>query len=143
MAFPDFPIKGEMYAHNIFLSSLAEGGIVGFFLILCFFAMFLISVRRSLGESRVLLLASVSIFFLLQSQVSGDYYDSRLFWIFAMLAAADSRRPERVRDMPPQTRTGFWQSSPFAKFGLSSEAKGSQQNRLDTFGPESSAELPR
>lgn len=101
VTFPDFPTRGEMYAHNIFLSSLAEGGVVGFSLVLCFLAVFFISVRRRLGESRVLLLTCISIFFLLQSQLSGDYYDSRLFWVFAILAVVDSRNGEKKEGSLP------------------------------------------
>lgn len=133
--FPDFRISGEMYAHNIFLASLAEGGIVGFSLIFIFFAVFLMSLRRSLGESRVLLLASISIFFLLQSQLSGDYYDSRLFWIFAMLAVVDSRSAERGRGISSKARIEFWLTRTFARFRLTSEAKESHGYQSGTDRP--------
>jgi O-antigen ligase len=76
------------YAHNFVASVGAEGGLVG----LALLAVLLYGIARALGpitelspERTACLLAAMYIFF--ASLFSGDYYDTRLAWIFIAVAA--------------------------------------------------------
>ncbi len=97
--FPGLYPSGEMYAHNLVLSTLAEGGLVGAGLLMGFCIAFVVGIWHRLLVARVLLFATLATFFFLQSLLSGDYYDSRLFWLFALLAALElprnGKRPTR------------------------------------------------
>lgn len=103
--FPGLYPAGEMYVHNIVLATLAEGGLIGAVLLVGFCISFLVAIWRWLLLGRVLLFSVLATFFFLQSLLSGDYYDSRLFWLFALLAALeiprDGKQPILPRSRPP------------------------------------------
>jgi O-antigen ligase len=98
---------GEKYVHNLPLAVAAEGGAVG--LLLLILALWAIrreyarvrKSRRSL-ESRTA--AYCGIFIFGASLFSGDYYDTRLLWIFFLLAAihpaADARNTNEMEGYP-------------------------------------------
>jgi O-antigen ligase len=95
----------EQYVHNLPLAVAAEGGLIGLALLLGAVGALLAAYRsvppalRSL-ESRVALIGG--LFVGLASLFSGDYYDSRLMWIFLILAAtAGPRRTTAAPDGPP------------------------------------------
>lgn len=80
---PIFP-EGA-YAHNLILSSLAEGGLLATVpLLVTLVTLVLHGLRTTLVEYSVLF-ATLLFFIFLQSMVSGDYYDARFFWLFACL----------------------------------------------------------
>lgn len=80
---PIFP-EGA-YAHNLILSSLAEGGLLATVpLLVTLVTLVLHGLRTTLVEYSVLF-ATLLLFIFLQSMVSGDYYDARFFWLFACL----------------------------------------------------------
>lgn len=91
------PGEEGFHAHNLFLSTAAEGGVLSILLL----TGALIAVAFSLARARPLtvqvqFLALLSVFVLVASMFSGDYYDTRFLWYFATLAvvwsAPDIRR---------------------------------------------------
>lgn len=93
--------RGEegFHAHNIFLSTAAEGGVLS----TLFLIGTLIAVAVSLARARPLtvqvqFLALFSVFILLASMFSGDYYDTRFVWYFAALAVVWSAPKIRRED---------------------------------------------
>lgn len=87
-----FEIMGYgIYPHNIFLEILVETGILGF-LIFCstilYFIFTTIKYRFNLHWPSI---ASVFLYFL-SSQVSGDIYDSRALFLFAIMAITYNRK---------------------------------------------------
>jgi O-antigen ligase len=85
---------GAVYAHNYVLSVAAEGGVIGLGLLTTAVALWIATMRRlrpwsPLARSFVLAAA----FIVLASLASGDYYDARLAWCFAGLAAATASVP--------------------------------------------------
>ena len=84
------------YAHNLFVSIGAEGGLVGLALICATLASFALAIGRlrTLDPSTVYFMLG-GTFILLASMFSGYYYDTRFAWFFLLLACAakDSWRP--------------------------------------------------
>jgi O-antigen ligase len=90
---PDTVFDGESgsYAHNIFLSVAAEGGLIGLAFLLAALALPALPAARRVRMSADLILPfALAIFFLTVSQVSGDYYDSRLLWFYLLLFAGSA-----------------------------------------------------
>nr|WP_296063820.1 O-antigen ligase family protein [uncultured Actinoplanes sp.] len=87
------------YPHNYVLGVAAEGGVIGIGLLLAAILLWTRTVRGGGALPRMTGLAVASAAFVaLSSLFSGDYYDTRLFWLFAALAAAaaGARRDETV-----------------------------------------------
>lgn len=82
---------GLEYPHNLFLAAAAEGGLIGLVFLLLplmYMAKHLLS-KRPLGA--ITLCAWLASFFMLVSSMfSGDYYDSRFIWFFAIAALCSS-----------------------------------------------------
>jgi len=80
---------GMDYPHNYLLAVVGEGGLIGVTLLVLALTLWLRTVRT--GQNRAVegqaLLASAA-FVAIASAFSGGYYDARLAWIFAALAAA-------------------------------------------------------
>jgi len=72
-----------------FLAVAAEGGIVGLGLLLTSVALWVATVRRGRNHpmERSLTVAAAA-YVAISSLFSGDYYDARLAWLFAAMAAA-------------------------------------------------------
>ncbi|MCW2743421.1 MAG: putative O-antigen polymerase [Blastococcus sp.] len=100
--------SGEQYAHNLPLAVAAEGGLIGLALLLGAVGALLAAYRsvprvhRSV-ESRVALFGG--LFVGLASLFSGDYYDSRLMWIFLVLAATTGPRKPAAAPEAPQAQS--------------------------------------
>lgn len=74
------------YAHNIFLETFSEGGIVG----LCVIALLIVTALRILWNNRGHLdgaIVAALALVLIASQFSGDLYDSRGVFLFMLLSA--------------------------------------------------------
>lgn len=85
-----FPVSpaGDSYAHNLGLEAIGEGGLLlGVLLILLILA-FVWRAWRSGDVYRV-----VSVFFLACAMVSGDLYNSRFIFVFAILALHSPSEP--------------------------------------------------
>jgi hypothetical protein len=87
---------GEKYVHNLPLAVAVEGGAVGLLLLLLAFwasrhEYAAIPRAGRLLEARVS--ACCALFILVASFFSGDYYDTRLLWIFLLLAAVPASPP--------------------------------------------------
>jgi O-antigen ligase len=82
------------YPHNYVLGVAAEGGLIGLGLLTASLVLWTRVVRGG-GERPQLtgLAVASAVFVALSSLFSGDYYDSRLAWIFAALAAAAALTP--------------------------------------------------
>lgn len=80
------------YPHNLVLATMAEGGVVGLALLLAA----LLALLGIAWRGRKKLTVSYSLFaagfLFITTLFSGDYYDSRLLWLFLGLAAIDARR---------------------------------------------------
>ncbi|MEU4558769.1 O-antigen ligase family protein [Actinoplanes sp. NPDC023936] len=77
------------YPHNYVLGVAAEGGLVGLGLMTTAIALWTRLVHGGGARPRMTgLCVAAAVFVALSSLFSGDYYDSRLAWIFAALAAA-------------------------------------------------------
>lgn len=75
------------YAHNLVLSTLAEGGIVGGLLLLVAVGSLVgASIRSASVSQSALFLLVAGVFYFTTSFFSGDYYDSRFIWFFFGLA---------------------------------------------------------
>jgi O-antigen ligase len=109
------------YPHNILLELLAEMGWIGLLLVLLPFVRFPLSFVQ--GSSEVLHmrlgLLALSIFWLLNVQLSGDLVDSRYLWTFLLLleihtreqgAAASETSPRSRRARPPLGAVPFSRS---------------------------------
>ncbi|MFC7275794.1 O-antigen ligase family protein [Paractinoplanes rhizophilus] len=77
--------QGVEYPHNYLLGVAAEGGLIGIGLLATAILLWAGAVRGVKGTG---LAASAAVFVALSSLFSGDYYDARLAWLFAALAAA-------------------------------------------------------
>ncbi|WP_159149474.1 O-antigen ligase family protein [Dietzia lutea] len=84
-------ISGESHAHNLILSTLAEGGVLGgAVLALAFYAC---SRRLQFGGKASILAVGASagaVFIFVAAQFSGYYFDFRLFFLFVALAGSSS-----------------------------------------------------
>lgn len=102
------------YPHNLLLATLAEGGLIGAFLLVgCWLSLFR-SATRHRPMSPVAFVALMAFLFLtVASFTSGDYYDSRYLWFFGVLSALASQRfiaegdVEALQEMkaPPHSKT--------------------------------------
>ncbi|GID94612.1 hypothetical protein Adi01nite_40240 [Amorphoplanes digitatis] len=94
------------YPHNYVLAVAAEGGLAGIGLLTAAIVLWARTIRGGTHPRLTTLAASSAVFVALSSLFSGDYYDSRLAWMFAALAAgaavtpaaAAAGLPERVRE---------------------------------------------
>jgi O-Antigen ligase len=84
-------VQDVEYPHQYVLAVAAEAGIVGLGLLFVSAVLWVVTVRRGGGHPAEtgLTVASAS-FVAISSLFSGDYYDARLVWLFAALAAAIS-----------------------------------------------------
>ncbi|GIF16497.1 O-antigen ligase family protein [Actinoplanes teichomyceticus] len=77
------------YPHNYVLAVAAEGGLIGLGLLACAVILWAGTVRGGGARPQSTGLAvSAAVFVALSSLFSGDYYDARLAWTFAAMAAA-------------------------------------------------------
>jgi O-antigen ligase len=82
-------VSGIEYPHQYILAVAAEGGIIGLGLLGVSVALWVGTVRRGRGHPvEAALTVAASAFVALSSLFSGDYYDARLAWLFAAMAAA-------------------------------------------------------
>lgn len=75
------------YPHNLVLDVAATGGLIGLGLLVVFAASLVRHCRpvARMSHDRLAMLAGV-LFVTAASLFSGDFYDSRFLWIFAVLA---------------------------------------------------------
>ena len=84
------------YPHNLVLATMAETGLAGAALLVAALLSLIISASRRWpisDNALFFLVAGVYLFF--ASMFSGDYYDSRMMWLFLGLAAVEGRRHRR------------------------------------------------
>jgi O-antigen ligase len=87
------------YPHNYVLAVVAEGGLIGLGLLTCAVILWTRTVRGGGARPQMTgLVVSAAVFVALSSLFSGDYYDARLAWIFAAMAAATA--VARARTVP-------------------------------------------
>ncbi|MFI5896639.1 O-antigen ligase family protein [Actinoplanes sp. NPDC051513] len=84
--------QGVEYPHNYLLGVAAEGGLIGIALLATTIVLWAGTVRGARGSG---LAVAAAVFVALSSLFSGDYYDARLAWLFAALAAAAAVVPSR------------------------------------------------
>ena len=88
--------QGVEYPHNYVLGVAAEGGAIGIGLLATAIVLWSLTVRRGGARPQMTGLAvAAAVFVALSSLFSGDYYDARLAWLFAALAAAAAVAPAR------------------------------------------------
>jgi O-antigen ligase len=101
------------YPHNYVLGVAAEGGLAGMLLLTVAVVLWARTVRRGGGHPGLTPYAvAAAVFVALSSLFSGDYYDARLAWLFAALAAAaavtgtrpDTRDADRPAGAPGPQR---------------------------------------
>ena len=80
--------QGIEYPHNYVLGVAAEGGAVGIILLTASVLLWARTVRRGGHPQMTALSVTAAVFVALSSLFSGDYYDARLAFLFAAMAAA-------------------------------------------------------
>lgn len=111
--FGDDPVLGSglgtyinengFYAHNLILQVAVDAGIVGISaLLLCWAVILKKLVGGHIRNPLVLGPSAAAVVILVASMFSGDYYDSRFFWAFMIMACAMVTRLNR-RDMDATT----------------------------------------
>jgi O-antigen ligase len=80
--------QGIEYPHNYVLGVAAEGGAVGIILLMASVLLWARTVRRGGHPQMTALAVTAAVFVALSSLFSGDYYDARLAFLFAAMAAA-------------------------------------------------------
>jgi O-antigen ligase len=89
--------QGVEYPHNYVLGVAAEGGLIGIGLLTAAIVLWARTVRGGGARPQLTGLAvSAAVFVGLSSLFSGDYYDARLAWLFAAMAAAAAVIPVPV-----------------------------------------------
>lgn len=92
------PGVSGLHAHNLFLSTLVEGGTVGVLLLaLALLAPVYVTLRSKSGPEVTFLLIS-GLFILMTSMFSGDYYDGRFIWFYLVLAEVWSSKAVSRQD---------------------------------------------
>ncbi|MEV6306535.1 O-antigen ligase family protein [Actinoplanes sp. NPDC051861] len=87
------------YPHNYLLGVASEGGLIGLGLLTASLVLWTRVVHGGGNRPQLTGLAvAAAVFVALSSLFSGDYYDSRLAWIFAALAAAAALTPVKSPD---------------------------------------------
>jgi O-antigen ligase len=99
--------QGVEYPHNYVLGVAAEGGLIGIGLLTAAVVLWSRTVRGGGAHPQLTGLAVASaVFVALSSLFSGDYYDARLAWMFAALAAAAAVTPAVEEPAGSPDRTG-------------------------------------
>ena len=98
--------QGVEYPHNYVLGVAAEGGLIGIGLLGTAIVLWARTVRHGGARPQHTGLAvAAAVFVALSSLFSGDYYDARLAWLFAAMAAGAAvvpSRPATPRPSVPQ-----------------------------------------
>ncbi|HEU4347454.1 MAG TPA: O-antigen ligase family protein [Actinoplanes sp.] len=90
------------YPHNYVLGVAAEGGAVGIGLLTAAILLWTGTVRRGGGHPELTRLSvAAAVFVALSSLFSGDYYDARLAFLFAAMAAAAAVNPAAAAVVSP------------------------------------------
>jgi O-antigen ligase len=93
--------QGVEYPHNYVLGVAAEGGLLGIGLLGTAIFLWARTVRRGGVRPQMTGLGvAAAVFVALSSLFSGDYYDARLAWLFAAMAAGAAVVPERPAAVP-------------------------------------------
>ncbi len=93
------------YPHNYVLGVAAEGGLIGIGLLTAAVLLWTTTVRGGGHRPQLAGLAvAAAVFVGLSSLFSGDYYDSRLAWLFAAMAAAAAAVPVHERSFEEALR---------------------------------------
>jgi O-antigen ligase len=91
------------YPHNYVLAVAAEGGLIGLGLLFAAILMCARTIATNHGHPReTALAAAAAVYVALSSLFSGDYYDARLAWLFAAVAAAAAVTPARTGSTPDE-----------------------------------------
>jgi O-antigen ligase len=95
---------GTEYPHNYVLAVAAEGGVIGLTLLVITVALWVGTVRRAPSMSVELIAMTASaVYVALAGLFSGDYYDARLAWCFAAVAAAlATAQVRQTREQDPR-----------------------------------------
>jgi O-antigen ligase len=94
--------QGTEYPHNYVLGVAAEGGLVGLGLLAAAVLLLIRTIRHGDNHPQEVALAvAAAVFVALSSLFSGDYYDARLAWLFAAIAAAAAVTPGSVAPVTP------------------------------------------
>jgi O-antigen ligase len=92
------------YPHNYVLGVAAEGGLIGLGLLTAAVLLWTATVRGGGHRPQLTGLAvAAAVFVGLSSLFSGDYYDSRLAWLFMAMAAAAATVPAPSRALQEVT----------------------------------------
>jgi O-antigen ligase len=104
---------GIEYPHNYLLAVAAEGGMVGLVLLGLTGLLWTIRVRssRPWGPEITAMVVGAA-YIAVASMFSGDYYDARLAWICAAVAAAATPGRRRQAAVPPRVLAGDAQAAP-------------------------------
>lgn len=87
------------YPHNLLLATAAESGTIGAVILVLVVFRFLLVVRKIRALPVTVLMATAAGSYLaLASLFSGDYYDSRLMWLFFGFAVIEAVRPVAAPD---------------------------------------------
>ena len=83
----------DTYAHNLFLSTAAEGGVIGLLFLGVAMCLLIARLLHSGGQSSVpaVCFGVGSLVVLVSAQFSGSYYDSRLVWILLICGIGAAR----------------------------------------------------
>lgn len=92
------------YPHNYLLAVAAEGGLAGIGLLTAAIVLWARTIRGGAHPQATALAASSAVFVALSSLFSGDYYDARLAWMFAALAAGAAVTPSAPAACDPPVR---------------------------------------
>jgi O-antigen ligase len=85
----------DQYPHNVFLEVAQEGGIFGLMFVTTWLLHVVLKFRRSVNYYSEIAFSMMALI-LGSALFSGDLYDSRLLFIFGMLAVTPTVRPERI-----------------------------------------------